>query len=94
MGTGLQPPDLAPDQFAPALSDLFADQALQNAFDFDAGREGRRLHRGLSLNDRQLIIDRQPQADVVHGLTGWNIPTELVALHERLCIDQPRFDLP
>ena len=94
MGAGLQPPDLAPDQFAPALSDLFADQALQDTFDLDAGREGCRLHRRLGFADGQLIIDRQPQADVMDGFAGRNFPAELVALRERLGVQQPCLDFP
>src|SRR5882757_1432369 len=94
MRAGLQLADLAPDNLAPALADALADQALQNAFDVEAGRIGRRGHRGAGLADRKTVVDREPQPDVVHGILGLLQAAMAVVARIRFGVDQPRLDLP
>jgi len=94
MRAGLEPADLAPYRLAPALADLLADQPLQDAVDLDAGRVGRCYHVGVRFADDEAVVDRQPQADVMHRRAGRQLASEPVALRERLGVDQPRLDLP
>src|SRR3954453_122171 len=87
MRAGLEPADLAPYRFAPSGTDAFADQAVQDRLDVDAGRVGRRAHHRFRFADGHALVDREPQADVVDGIARFEFVAEAVsALRERLCV--------
>src|SRR5882672_6715859 len=95
MRAALEPAELALNHFAPSAADALADQALQDRFDLDAARIGRRTHRRLRLVNRHAVVDRKAQGDVVHGIAGLQFPTVAAgALGKGFCIPQARFDFP
>ena len=78
MGATLKPPDLAPNQFAPARSNALAHKALQDRLDLDAGRKRCGLHRRLHFADGQGIIYHEAHADVVNGIASSKLAAEMV----------------
>src|SRR5665213_1665230 len=94
MRASLQPPDLAPNDFAPSLADAFTYQTLQYRFDIDAVRIRCGAHHGPGFANGEGIIDGKPQADVMNGIAGLKFATETVALYEGLGVEKPRLDFP
>src|SRR6185295_17363055 len=95
MRAGFQTTDLAPHRFTPARADALADQARKDRFDLDAGRVGRRAHHRFCLADGHALVDRQPQADIVHGIARLQFAAKTVgALGQGLCVAQPCLDFP
>ena len=95
MGAALDPAELALNHFAPSAADALADQPLQDRFDLDAGRIGRRPHRRLRFANRHALIDGETQGDIVHGIAGPEfLAVAAGALGEGFGIPQARLDFP
>ncbi len=87
MRAGLEPADLAPHRFAPARTDALADQSLKDRLDLYTGRVGRRAHHRLRLADGHAVVDREPQADIVHGIARLQFAAKAVgSLDEGFCV--------